>query len=502
MAIVDDIQRFFRTTYKPGPGEFQRFEQDNLVASIKLREKAMERGVKEQPSADATDLDVAEQGIAEAMRKQALEDRRRTEEQLNHYTQRLKSGNPAGEAAAMFTTAQDAVAAFRTSMLAARSVLERDRKNDLDRAQQIKLFAIRNKLDRPPDPVKNHWVSCLLLGAAFLVEIGINASVLSGGSEFGIVGGVIGAAFYTFISMVVAFLLGRFALPLLNHVSWSWKAIGILGAVVSLAVIVWVNLLAAHYRIAIAAGLTEFPAAKLASHTLWTDTLAFVDDTNGMLMVGVSLVIAFITMLKGLSWQDKYPGYADVQKFSIQAHTRWVSTVQRSRGELDGIYEYHSEQIRSLQISLRNRQAMIPQILGNRRLLIQNFNNHLQHIQDVGRFLLTHYREANCETRKTAKPKYFTRQWNLDGVEPMAMPDDLDAGAPENWGEVGKSLLEASNELNRQHTEIVDWIEALGKSQDGAEADAMVAQKRGAPREARSERPTLTLVEDAHEAQV
>ena len=137
MAIGDDILRFFRTNYKPAPGEFVRFDQQKLVDNIRLRDKAKERGAKDQPASDAVEPDVIEQGIAEAMRQQALDDQKRTGEQLNLYTQRIKGANPAGEAEAMFTTAQDAVAAFKTAMLTARSVLERDRKNDLDREQQI-----------------------------------------------------------------------------------------------------------------------------------------------------------------------------------------------------------------------------------------------------------------------------------------------------------------------------------------------------------------------------
>lgn len=502
VALVDEILRFLRTNYKPAPGEFQRFEQERLVETINLRDKAKERGAKDQPPSDAIDLDVMELGIAEAMRQQALDDERRTKEQLNHYTQRLKSANPAGEAAAMFTTAQDAVAAFRTAMLTARSVLERDRKNDLAREQQVALFRIKHKLDRPPDPPKSHWLTSLLLGACFVAECGINASVLSIGSEFGIIGGVIGAFFYTFISMVVAFLLGMFGLTLINHIKWSWKVIGIVGLLGAGAIVLGVNLLAAHYRVAITSGLTEIPAAGRATETMFSDPLLFLDDTNSILMVGVSLVIAFITMLKGLSWRDKYPGYAEVQKFSIQAHARWVRNVERYRSELDQIYEHHSDKIRSLQVSLRDRQSMIPQILGNRRLLTQNFNSHLQHIQDVGRFLIANYREANCETRKSPKPKYFTRTWKLDGLKPMDMPDDSDAGDAHNWSDVGAKLLEASSELNRQHAEIVEWIEALGKSGNAAQADALISQKHRAPHEQRPERPALTLVEGSHEAQV
>lgn len=502
MAIVDDILRFFRTNYKPAPGEYERFDQQKLVDNIKLRDKAKERGAKDQPPSDANEPDVMEQGIAEAMRQQALDDQKRTSEQLNLYTQRIKGANPAGEAEAMFTTAQDAVAAFRTAMLTARSVLEKDRKNEIDREQQVKLFAVRHKLDRSPDPVKSHWISSLLLATCFLGEIALNSSVLSVGSEYGIVGGVIGAFFYTFISMVVAFLVGLFGLPYFNHVNWGWKLIGILGSAAGLAIVACVNLLAAHYRVAITSGLTELPAAERASETMWSNPLLFLDDTNSMLMVGVSLVIAFITMIKGLTTRDKYPGYAEVQKFSNQAHARWVRNVQRYRAELDYIYEQHSRDIRSLQVSLRDRQGNVPKDLGNRRLLVEAFNSHLSHIQDVGRFLIAHYREANCETRRTPKPKYFGKPWKLEGVKPMPLPKDSDSGSEASWHEVGAKLIEASSELNRQHAEIVDWIEALGKSNSAADADLLVAQKSGSQREPRHERPTLTVVEGTHEAQV
>lgn len=493
MAIVDDILGYLRTNYKPGAGEFLRFDQKKLLENIRLRDVAKERGAKDQPAADTPDLDVVEQDIAEAMRQQALDDEKRTREQLNHYTQRLKSSNPAGEAAAMFTTAQDAVAEFRTAMLTARSVLGRARKNDLEREQQIAIFKAKHGLDRPPDPPKGHWVMSLVLAFSFLLEVGINSSVLSAGSEFGLLGGVIGAFFYTFISMASAFLLGFFGLTLLTHRKWSWKTLGIFISVIALAAVLGVNLLAAHYRVAITSGLTELEAAGRATQTIWQDYSLFLTDTQSILMVGVSLVIAVLSMLEGLFWRDTYPGYARVAKFSIQAHARWVRDVEHYRAELEDIYDRHSRKIRALQSSLSERQAMIPQILGHRRMLVLNFNNHLGHIQDIGRYLIANYREANAETRKAAKPKYWKQVWKLDAVSPMELPDDGDAGDPKAWNEVGERLLEASRELNEAHADITAWIDLLGRSKNPEDADAARPQGR--------KRPNLTVVEGAHEAQ-
>jgi len=495
VAIVDDILSYLRTNYKPGAGQFQRFNQKHLLENVRLRDIAKERGAKEQPASDTPDLDVIELDIVEAMRQQAIDDELRTREQLNHYTQRLKSANPAGQAAAMFTTAQDAVAAFRTAMLTARAVLGRARKNDIEREQQIAIFKAKNGLDRPPDPPKGHWVMSLVLAACFALEVGINASVLQSQSELGWLGGIVGAFFYTFISMGVALLVGLFGLTLLSHREWSWKTVGFVGLMLGLAIVLGVNLLAAHYRVAITSGLTELDAARHAANTAWHDTWIFLDDTQSIMMVGVSLIIAFITMIEGLFWRDTYPGYARVAKFSGQAHARWVRDVERYRAELDHIYDHHSNQIRALQASLSDRQTTIPQIIGYRRLLVQNFNAHLQHIQDVGRYLITNYREANCETRKSQKPKYFKQVWEMDAVLPMTDPDDSDAGDPKAWNEVGERLLEASRELNDAHADITAWIDLLGRSSSADDADALRAQG------SRGKRPTLTVVEGAHEAQ-
>lgn len=132
-----------------------------------------------------------------------------------------------------------------------------------------------------------------------------------------------------------------------------------------------------------------------------------------------------------------------------------------------------------------------------------SFNNHILHIQDVGRFLMTNYREANMETRKTQRPKYFNRAWKLDTVMPMELPPETESGASNAWVDVGEKLLEASNELNKAHDEVVSWIRELGSSDSAAHADAKQAQavRAAGSSESKPTRPTLTVVEGANDAQ-
>ena len=327
----------------------------------------------------------------------------------------------------------------------------------------------------------------LVLVVCLSVEIAVNSSVLSAGSEFGILVGIFSASIYTFLSMSLSFILGIFCLTRLNHINWRWKSVGLISSILVIGAIMFVNLLAAHYRIAITSNIPEIEATKVAMRTLFGDPNLFLADTQSVLMVGLSLVIAFVTMMEGLYWQDPYPGYARVHKYQLQAHARWVHYLRDHSAALEDIYNESVTAIRDQQLKLSNRQMMIPQILGNRRRLVHNFNSHLQHIRDVGRFLISNYREANMETRKKPSPKYFNSAWKLDAISPMELPLDGDAGDPGMWQSVGDELLEASKKLNGAHEEAIAWIKELGSSESAAHADARHAQDQApTPEDARS----------------
>jgi hypothetical protein len=503
VSFLDQIVGYLRTNYKPGPGEFSRFDGPRLVESFELREKGAARGAKDQPPADAKDLDVVEQDIVEAMRVQALDDERRTREQLEFYDERLKNAAPAGQAAAMFVEAQNAVANFRNSMVAARARLGHARAGVIEREQAMALFKARNGLDRPPHPAKSHWAMAGVLIVLVALEIAFNATVLSSGSEFGWAGGITLAVFFTVISAAAAFTAGLFGVPFTLHRKAVAKFFGFAVTIICLAALGFVNLLAAHYRLAIEDGVLEPEAMRLAPETLFGDPLAFTGDTYSLLMVGFSAVVALIAFLDGLFWQDPYPGYERVRRNHTRANNRWLMMLRLQSNDLEGIYSRHAKQIRALQASLQDQQTIIPQTLHHRRRLVNAFNAHLKHIQWVGAYLLQHYREANVETRKSKKPKYFERPWQFDAVPEMPMPEEFVPGEGVDGKDVGRQLIEASKALNDAHEEAVIWIEALSTSDSIDAADEKVKKLRNAKggvgrHTAQESREEANLGEDIH----
>jgi hypothetical protein len=501
VAIIDDFLKHLRTHYTAAPGEFPRLLPHDICETLQLRETGRERGTKGQPPTTSTDLDTVERDIAEAMRRQASIDQKRTREELDHYEERLKGASPAGDSASMILEAEAAVGQFKASMLQARVVLDPARKSIVEREKALLDFKIENGLRRPPHPPRPHWFMSLVIAVCLCGEIGLNSSVLSTGSEFGILGGIISASLYTFLSMSLSFVLGIFCATKIAHRASGWKIFGVLSGTLVFLAIVFFNLLAAHYRVAITSGIPEFEAAKTATRTLFSDPLLFLSDSQGVLMVGLASVVALITAFEGFYWQDPYPGYARTNRFKLQAERRWIERLMHQRSDLEEIYANGVAEIRDLQIKLGNRQGAIPSILGSRQRLVESFNNHLGHLEETGQYLIAAYREANVETRRTGAPKYFKQVW-LINLPMMEIPAKESMVPTDVWTDVGDKLLAASKALKDAHDEAIAWIEELTRSASAADADAALVRRNFSEGTAdatdRSSRPTLSVVgEDA-----
>ena len=474
MALVDDILDFLRTNYQPAAGQFLRFDQQRLATKFRLADLGKERGAKDQPPSDATDLDTVELGIAEAMRQAALIDEGRAREELEHYTERLKSYNPSGQSAGLFVEADAAVSNFRGAMLPARTILDLERKEMVERDRALSAFKQSHDIERPPHPPKNHWIMGLALFVCFFLEVWANAGFLAPNSTFGWFGGAKNAVIYTFISMTLAFLLGRFALPCLTHSRWHVIILGFLATATLLAGFIFINVLAGHFRLAMTS-VSEEEAGWQAMRTLASDPMAFSRDLHGLLMIGLSILVGVFATIEGFFWEDPYPGYSTVNKHALGARLKFIRSLENHRAELEEIYQEHAERIRAMQSSLANRQAEIPQALANRKRLVQSFNLHIKHIQDVGRFMMATYREANRETRKSPAPRYFSRNWTLSDVAPMDTPTDGDGGNASEWLRIDRQLKAASEALSTAHDEAVAWIRQLSQTESAAHADAGLA---------------------------
>jgi hypothetical protein len=476
LNLVNGILNLFRTDYKPAPGEFLPIDRQSVVQKLQIREIGRERGARGVPPPDASDLDTVEQEITEAIKSRAAEERHRAVEQLRYYQDQLRTADPEGAAASILATAQRSITTFKSELLSVRAELDQARRNVVQRELAFSEFKSSHGLNRPPVPPKGHFKMYALLAIIFLIETIPNGYFLGEGSDFGFAGGYIIAIVFSAFNLLFGFFAGFFGITHLTHRSSAKKLAGFLAVVVFLLLTIGMNFLAAHYRGAVTSGMSETEAAMAAPRLMRADPWSFLDDTRSILMVVIGLFVAFVAMLEGYFWQDPYPGYARNFKHLQQAEDYWSSLVNDSIANLREIYDADTRQIQALQASLRDRQLILPEIIGNRHRLVDAFNAHLTHLSDVGRYLVDVYRESNIETRKVAKPDYFGRSWQLTGVEPIAQPDEIKVNEGQ-FASVGAALVEATSNLSREMDNTMQWIAALGGAASAVHADAHIARE-------------------------
>jgi hypothetical protein len=479
---VIDILGFLRTEYKPGPGEFLEIDRQKLVDKLEIRARGRERGAAGLPSSTSSSLDEHETEICEAMRAIALAEERRTHDQLTLYQQRLQAADPQGSAADMNATATQSIAGFEAEVLAAKSALQKVRNNVRARQAAFDKFKEANHLDRPPAPPVNHALARGIIAVFFAIETAPNAILFGSGDELGVIGGYTIAIVFSILNLFFGYSVGRWGFTNLQHIK-SWRKL--MGAAIVLLCIFFAvvdNLAVALVREHVAMTHDTTLSLRLALDNLRAHEFA-INDTMSIGLACLGLIFSFLSGLAGYKWEDPYPGYTQVSGHLDAADKAWTKAVEQRLTLLDGVQKKHADEIKAARSSLRDRQAAIPDILAQRARLVRNFNLHVRHLEGVGRYALSAYRDANRASRPSGNPApdRFDDPWMLDGVE-MRDLVDTPMSAPLDW-QAANSALEASmTKLQKGYQAAIDEIRQLGNDKPANEAEvSLTAANVNAP---------------------
>ncbi len=477
--MLKDMLSFLRTAYKPAPGEFLAIDAKVLVEKLAIRERGTLQGEAGQPPSASEAMDAVEQEIVSTIRAQATDDQGRTHDQLSTYAERIKSIDAAGAAADMKVLARQSEANLEAAILSVRGELGQAREEVIRRERALEAFRKRNWLDRPADPPKGHLVMWAILLGLFVIETLPNAAILGGGDDLGMVGGYAIAILFSLLSLACGYGAGRIGWTNAIHRRPVRKIAGVAFGLLMICCFLAVNLAIAHYRSAVGSGLATSQAAELVMRELKSDPFG-ISDVTSMIMMGVGILFAVIAMAEGWMWQDPYPGYAAVAKHLRDAEDDYNALVNDSLGRLEEIENRYVNEIKAARSALRDRRLAVPLLTAQRKRLVARFEGHIAHLQDVGRLLLTAYRDANRQARKDVAPRRFDQQWNLDGFGPIELKDSAWFVPDEEFKAADTALEVAIDRLQSAYQDAFRWIKELGTARDASEADARkVVQKMG-----------------------
>ncbi|SVD11843.1 uncharacterized protein METZ01_LOCUS364697, partial [marine metagenome] len=288
--------------------------------------------------------------------------------------------------------------------------------------KDLREFKEDNQLER--EPYIRHWWH-LYLGIFLIVgliagEAWFNstlfADVMRGGSTaaYGLTIGI------SMINVGMSFIVGRLVIPNLWHSAeikvkrWTRRIFAFFGTAGYVLFIAYVNLSAGVFRgkaVAQTKTATGFDTADSEAYegVFWPfteESLAFL-DFESQLFIGLGFLFAVISILDGIFFDDRYPGYGHKGRTLHEAEEKIETLIRRFKREFKSFFikvglkaDFDEEQRR---ISLANWRT----IQDSLQMTEARYARLLDSVEKASRHALEQYKAINKKNRTTGAPQYW-----------------------------------------------------------------------------------------------
>ena len=249
-------------------------------------------------------------------------------------------------------------------------------------------------------------LSWAILLVMFVIESAVNGLMFAGGSDFGIVGGVLRAAMFAAFNIALGAAAGWIAVRQLWHTHVGRRILGGLATSAAFIGALGLNIAIAHFRDASIMGLAENEAAQQALARIESAPFHFTDIFSWLLF-GMGMAFWLIACVDAFKMDDPYPGYGPVSRASEAALEAYQEAIEGATAELTGIKQRAVDVINRLAEGeshyVSKRQGRQSQIASMRT----GYLDHVETVENTFRRFASEYRRANKAARQGGTPTYF-----------------------------------------------------------------------------------------------
>jgi hypothetical protein len=325
-----------------------------------------------------------------------------------------QAANRAMQAASEFERKASALLTEQDSVLS--SLADRARKSALE----LEDFKKKHRLlrDARPSTGAGAYLRYGLLVALIVVEGILNATFFAQGLTTGLIGGFVQAGVLAALNVLLAFFLGKLAVRQINHLHLGRKLVGIFGLAFSIAAMVGMGLLIAHYRDSLTAEAALPAAAALKS--LLASPLDLADIFSWALWA-ISVGFAVGALLDGLWSDDPYPGYGSLWTHTQLAIEEYEEELDATRNQLE---ELKNKELELLDKAVQTSQASVAvseSLIEDKKRAALRLATAVRDADNSLEALLREFRTENELHRKgVPRPLYFDSSPDL---RPLQLPD-------------------------------------------------------------------------------
>jgi len=398
-----------------GGGQVQGFlrpiDTDEIARRLKLDETAAQRGALDLPGTDTFTLDSTEQQITQALQAEWSWHGADLINNLRAYAARLIAVSVQTEYAALDLVAQNALTKLGSAHHRAGADLGPLKEVYVSLRDELAEFRQRHRLRRAARSPTRRRTTVGLLVVLIGIEATLNGIFFAKGDEFGLLGGIGTAIGISFVNVFVSFAVGLFPMRWMNHRNYVVKLFGFLLTVAGLTAIVAVHGFAAHFRDATAIVGKDRALAEAVKSLHATPFV--LGDQNSFYLFALGIILAFVAMWKGYTFDDPFPRYGAHYRRMVDARETYSDEHALLFDDLEDIKE---ETVRAIDSGIQ-RIPLFPQqaasIKSERNAHLQSFRGYEASVESAANLLLARYRDANRSRRKTPAPKHFDEPWKL-----------------------------------------------------------------------------------------
>lgn len=294
-----------------------------------------------------------------------------------------------------------------------------------DTKEEWFVFRVKNQLNTSPiyPSASRQRLLFSVLAALVLFEGISNAYFFSKGIESGLVGGFFYAAFFSVLNVAVAYRIGRYAFPYMNHVSAPKKLLGILSLVIFFILSVTIALGIAHFRDMLSYDVEN--AAKNALAKFKTDPLG-LEEIYSWVLFGISILCAIVAATDAYNLDDPYPGYGRLHRRLLTSKDNLMIEVQNVREELQSLKVRALQSLENAAQTAEERLHELNEEIEKKKATESGLKGGMTNAQYCLDTLIKCFRDENRMARNNvAVPDYFNTHPILQEV---AIPRfDIDA---------------------------------------------------------------------------
>lgn len=407
---LESLTQQFGSVYEGTPLTFPQLDAEKIKVQLKLKEEAIERGNKNLPLASTKALDDMEERIVAYVDDQMkdvsesyYDNNRSFEDRVN----RLKSRGNVGK---LEEIAESTESDFKKQTHQSKFEIYTSRSELKSMERYVNKFKENNNLDRPAIYPKNLALHYAIIFFLVVIETYMNGYFFAKGHELGMVGGIFTAFVPSILNMIGAFFVGHYTFRLFPNVSSTKKLLGIIFCILLTTLILYINLGVAHLRSAMIIG-AEHPE-QIALKNLFFAPLSLV-DIESWLLFAMGCFCSLIASIKFWSADDRYYDFGRIARTHKERIEEYVNITSHLMDTLESIRDSRLRELDEEYSLISSRYDEANSIFDNQKRWKILFGEYLSHLENVGRILLSYYRNHNIAVRTTKPPKHFLEEWTL-----------------------------------------------------------------------------------------